>query len=122
MRLIKRILLVVAVLIIGLAPSGQLVEADTTPTIFVHGYRGTAFSTNQLIESAEAAGVAKRSMVVTVSPNGQLNVQGDLHATAAPIIQVIFQNNTAGGEAGEERVGEPGRLAKKSIVSGWPKF
>lgn len=98
MRLIKRILLVVAVLIIGLAPSGQLVEADTTPTIFVYGYRGTAFSTNQLIESAEAAGVAKRSMVVTVSPNGQLNVQGDLHATAAPIIQVIFQNNTAGEE------------------------
>ncbi len=48
MRLIKRILLVVAVLIIGLAPSGQLVEADTTPTIFVHGYRGPRFPLTNL--------------------------------------------------------------------------
>lgn len=71
--LIKRIRLVVAVLMFGLAPSGVLVEADTTPTIFVYGYRGTAFLSNQLIESAEALGVAKRSMVVTVCPNGQLN-------------------------------------------------
>lgn len=98
MRLIKRLLLIVVILLIGLAPSTQLVEADTTPTIFVHGYRGTAFSTNQLIEGAEAAGVAKRSMVITVSPTGQLDVRGTLHTTAAPIIQVIFQNNTAGEE------------------------
>lgn len=96
MRLIKHLLLVVAVHILGLAPSGQLVTADTTPTIFVTGYRGTAFSTNQLITSAEAAGVAKHTLVDTVSPNGQLNVQGDYTATAAPLIQDIFQNNTAG--------------------------
>lgn len=65
------------------------------PTVFLHGYNGTANSTNQMIASLDRAGVAKRTMRVTVAPDGKLKVHGRLYGKN-PIVQVVYQDNHNG--------------------------
>lgn len=68
-----------------------------TPTLFVHGWRGTAHSTDQMISAAEEAGAAKKVLTVTVTPQGKLIYSGYWRKNQRnPIIQVIFSNNRAG--------------------------
>ncbi|MFC6171582.1 alpha/beta fold hydrolase [Loigolactobacillus jiayinensis] len=71
--------------------------SSTTATVFVHGWRGTAHSTDQMITAAEEAGAAKKVLTVTVSPQGKLIYSGYWRkGQRNPIIQVIFSNNYAG--------------------------
>lgn len=72
-------------------------RAASVPTVFVHGYSGTAHSTSQMIGALTAAGVAKQTMRVTVTRAGRLHVQGSLDGRH-PIVQVVFQGNRQGGK------------------------
>ncbi|MFD1318159.1 alpha/beta hydrolase [Loigolactobacillus zhaoyuanensis] len=71
--------------------------SSPTPTVFVHGWRGTAHSTDQMIAAAEEAGAAKKVLTVTVNPQGKLIYSGYWRKNQRnPMIQVIFSNNRAG--------------------------
>ncbi|CAJ1229019.1 hypothetical protein LXEBMM8_EKPBGFGD_02107 [Lactiplantibacillus xiangfangensis] len=66
------------------------------PTFYVHGFQGSANSTNTLIQHAEQTARAHKVLVATVSPSGQVTLSGSWAAkTRNPIIQVVFQNNLA---------------------------
>ncbi|WP_461213073.1 alpha/beta hydrolase [Lacticaseibacillus sp. GG6-2] len=67
-------------------------STTSVPTIFLHGYSGTAYSTDKMIAALTRAGVAKQTMTVTVSPNGKMKVKGDLHAKH-PLVQVVYQDS-----------------------------
>lgn len=68
-----------------------------TPTVFVHGWRGGAHSTDQMITAAENAGAAHKALTVRIGPRGQLTYSGYWQAKRRnPIIQVVFTNNQAG--------------------------
>lgn len=68
----------------------------TIPTLYIHGWKGTAASTNHLIEAAVATGKAKKVLTITVSPTGTLTYTGKWQKKLKyPLIQVLFQNNQA---------------------------
>ncbi|WP_409021723.1 alpha/beta hydrolase [Dellaglioa sp. P0083] len=67
-----------------------------TPTLYIHGYGGTANSTNDMIASAEKSGKAKKILTATVSPTGDVTYTGRWKYTEKnPIVQVIFKRNNA---------------------------
>lgn len=67
-----------------------------TPTFYVHGFQGSAKSTNTLIKHAEETAHAHKVLVATVSTDGQVTLTGKWKAgTRNPIIQVVFKNNLA---------------------------
>ncbi|ANK60745.1 MULTISPECIES: alpha/beta fold hydrolase [Loigolactobacillus] len=69
----------------------------TTPTVFVHGWRGSAYSSNQMIAAIESAHVGRKRLTVTVSPSGQFSYSGYWsNRRKNPLIQVIFTGNRAG--------------------------
>lgn len=70
---------------------------NATPTVFVHGWNGSARSTNLMIDAAKNNGAAHKTMTVSVSPKGALTFDGYWDKNLKnPIIQVIFLNNRAG--------------------------
>ncbi|MFD0896772.1 alpha/beta fold hydrolase [Loigolactobacillus binensis] len=71
--------------------------SSPTPTLFVHGWRGTAHSTDQMITAATEVGAAKKVLTVTVGYHGRLTYSGFWRKNQRnPIIQVVFANNRAG--------------------------
>ena len=69
---------------------------STTPTFYVHGFHGSARSTNTLISYAEKQTGAQKVLVATVASNGQLTFSGEWSKNIMnPIIQVVFSNNVA---------------------------
>jgi len=66
------------------------------PTFYVHGFQGSAKSTNTLIAHAEKTAHAHKVIVATVSTSGAVTLDGTWSAkTRNPIIQVVFKNNLA---------------------------
>ncbi|UQS84453.1 alpha/beta hydrolase [Apilactobacillus apisilvae] len=62
-----------------------------TPTLYVHGMRGSNKSTNHLATIASRDG-GHRALVVFVDKDGNINYKGNLNLqTSKPIIQVIFK-------------------------------
>lgn len=67
-----------------------------TPTFYVHGFQGSAKSTNTLIAHAEKTAHAHKVLVATVSTSGQVTLTGKWRGRVRnPIIQVVFKNNLA---------------------------
>jgi len=107
--------LVGLVLVLGLGGCGQRQSTQTktsqkssttktvspyinsqTPTFYVHGFQGSANSTNTLIKHAEQTAHAHKVLVATVSTSGQVSLTGNWKAGIRnPIIQVVFKNNLA---------------------------
>lgn len=68
----------------------------TTPTFYVHGYQGSAHSTDTLIKHAEKQAHAHKILVATVANDGTINYAGTWKkGTSNPIIQVVFTDNVA---------------------------
>jgi len=66
------------------------------PTFYVHGFQGSAKSTNTLIAHAEKTAHAHKVLVATVSTSGNVTLSGQWKkGTRNPIIQVVFKNNLA---------------------------
>ncbi|MEC5268198.1 alpha/beta hydrolase [Heyndrickxia coagulans] len=66
------------------------------PTVFVHGYKGTARSFNGMLGRLEKSGVAEKAMVIRVTKDGMIVVNGEISNRARhPMIQVIFSDNRA---------------------------
>ncbi|AVK60850.1 hydrolase [Lactobacillus sp. CBA3605] len=69
---------------------------STRPTFYVHGFQGSAKSTNTLIKHAVKTAHADKVLVATVSTTGTVTLTGHWSAQARnPIIQVVFKNNLA---------------------------
>jgi len=99
LKIFTKIILVLMVLITG----GLMVEkrtlASTTakrqlPTLFFHGFGGTAHSMDYLIDQSQQDGYATRTLTAVVSPKGKVELFGRWPRDAKnPEIQVIFRNN-----------------------------
>lgn len=69
----------------------------TTPTVFVHGWRGSAHSTNDLIRSIQERRLGQKVLTITVAANGKLSYSGFWrHGVKNPLIQIVYTNNRAG--------------------------
>lgn len=81
----------------GAVSSGRLAG---TPTVFVHGYKGTYYSFAAMLQRFENNyGWGEKVLVYHVSKNGKLKVEkiGDQDAQPA-YVQVVFENNRASFE------------------------
>ena len=66
------------------------------PTFYLHGFQGSAKSTNTLIAHAQTTAHAHKVLVATVSASGQVTLKGKWHGNVRnPIIQIVFKNNLA---------------------------
>ncbi|KRM65991.1 hypothetical protein FC14_GL000750 [Ligilactobacillus agilis DSM 20509] len=66
------------------------------PTLYFHGWAGSANSTNHLIAAAAALPQAKKVLTITVTESGQLAINGSWQDNVKyPLIQVLFANNQA---------------------------
>lgn len=64
------------------------------PTIFFHGYSGTAQSFGGMISRFEAADLAKKELTLTVASDGTITEEGTLtNKENNPLIQVLFADN-----------------------------
>ncbi|MCP8858264.1 alpha/beta fold hydrolase [Latilactobacillus fuchuensis] len=74
----------------------KLAQYTTTPTLFIHGYRGNRYSFGHLLGRLQKMGLAKKTLVVKVSKRGELTFSGLSRLSAVnPTIQVLFANNHA---------------------------
>lgn len=104
-------LAVVVIMVVGLAGCGTAKNqtasktakkssspyvTSTTPTFYVHGFQGSAKSTNTLIKHAETTAHAHKVLVATVSSAGSVTLSGHWQGRVRnPLIQVVFKNNLA---------------------------
>lgn len=78
-------------------PPTKVSARDQVPTFYLHGWGGTANSTNRMIKAAEQQKDATKVLTAKVSSTGQVALIGNWHAQVKrPIIQVLFQNNKQG--------------------------
>jgi uncharacterized alpha/beta hydrolase family protein len=93
------IILIAAVITIVYNKSHQPIvkKSDTIPTVFVHGFKGSARSFNNMLGRFENNyHWGKREMVFNISKTGQVQVWGNLPKYQIhPFIQVIFQDSHA---------------------------
>lgn len=69
----------------------------STPTIFVHGYRGNFNSEKDLMTDIEAKGIGHHQLTVIVNRSGEFTFKGKLQKDQPnPLIAVVFKDNTAG--------------------------
>ncbi len=67
------------------------------PTLFLHGYGGSANSEKYMVKQAEQNGVTKDVITAIVSKNGDVELQGKLKTdTTNPIVQIELANNKQG--------------------------
>lgn len=66
------------------------------PTIYVHGFRGGAHSTQQLVESAARATRQDSWLQVIYERGGKIQYAGNWTNDPHPIVQVIFKDNWVG--------------------------
>ncbi len=71
------------------------VEIKTaTPTLFIHGYAGGSSSFGHLIQRMEENQIAKKEMILTITSEGAVEVEGELSEKKTnPMIQVLFEDN-----------------------------
>ncbi|CAJ1178641.1 hypothetical protein CPR19088_GLDEOEPO_01271 [Companilactobacillus paralimentarius] len=96
MKKFKWILLLCITIIVGFSTE-QKVSAATErqiPTLFFHGFGGTAHSMDFLIDQSQHDGYATRTLTIVVTPRGKVLSYGTWPKTAKnPEIQVLFENN-----------------------------
>ncbi|MBC1490362.1 alpha/beta hydrolase [Listeria booriae] len=74
--------------------NSEKVKTIDVPTLFLHGYSGTKNSMGHMMDRLASNGDATRSLVVSVTPEGAVNVTGDWDKFAKnPLIQVLFEDN-----------------------------
>ncbi|EHN59044.1 MULTISPECIES: alpha/beta hydrolase [Oenococcus] len=72
-------------------------RAKSVPTLYLHGFGGTANSSNDMIAYAVKHQGATKVLTARVSPFGKVHLQGSWPKNAKqPLIQVLFQNNRNG--------------------------
>ncbi len=96
-KLIINLSLILVLSVIGLACAETSVSASTSrgvPTLFFHGFGGTAHSMDYLIDQSQTDGYATRTLTVVVTPQGKVKTYGNWPKKAKnPEVQVIFLNN-----------------------------
>jgi uncharacterized alpha/beta hydrolase family protein len=70
-------------------------QKSSTPTVFFHGYDGTAGSFDGMMSRITKLGAAKKELVITINADGTLGtVTGELsHKKNNPMVQVLFADN-----------------------------
>ncbi|WP_226911005.1 alpha/beta hydrolase [Schleiferilactobacillus harbinensis] len=66
------------------------------PTLYVHGFRGGAHSTQQMVESAAKATRQDSWLQVTYEGGGKMSYAGNWTNDPHPIVQVVFKDNWVG--------------------------
>ncbi|MCZ2491378.1 alpha/beta hydrolase [Dellaglioa carnosa] len=114
-------ILITILLILGLGtgffflnktPSKNVVTVSTkdtnqVPTLYVHGYGGSANSTNAMIAAAEKSDKAQKVLTAIVSSTGDVTYSGDWQESVKnPIIQVVFKRSNAQIPEEGEWIGE----------------
>ncbi|MBC1377142.1 alpha/beta hydrolase [Listeria innocua] len=70
------------------------VSEIAVPTLFVHGYSGTANSFKGMINRLAEDGIVTESLVMTVAADGSISTKGSYDKFSHnPTIQVIFEDN-----------------------------
>ncbi|PWG00306.1 alpha/beta hydrolase [Levilactobacillus bambusae] len=68
-------------------------SADGVPTFYLHGYGGSANSTNGMIDYAVQHNGATKVIQAVVAPNGKVTLRGRWTGQVThPIVQVVYQN------------------------------
>ncbi|MFC6175924.1 alpha/beta hydrolase [Companilactobacillus huachuanensis] len=96
MKKIKLLLLLLAVILAGYTSEQSVSASDARqmPTLFFHGFGGTAHSMDYLINKSQRDGYATRTLTIVVTPNGKVITYGKWQKDARnPEIQVLFENN-----------------------------
>ncbi|RKQ16915.1 alpha/beta fold hydrolase [Oceanobacillus bengalensis] len=89
-------LFVIAFLVIVNIPNKTKSEDNSgIPTVFVHGYKGTANSFGTMLERFTENGWGKKKLMYYVSSNGKVHDYYSKGDTSNPFIQIILQNNRA---------------------------
>lgn len=69
-------------------------KQTTTPTLFIHGYKGTVNSFGKMIKRLEGKKETKKELTLKVNSDGEIQAQGVLTGTETnPSVQVIFEDN-----------------------------
>ncbi|MEI5993193.1 alpha/beta fold hydrolase [Candidatus Enterococcus mansonii] len=67
---------------------------STVPTLFIHGYSGGKNSFGRMINRLEGNGLTKKELVLTISPQGEVQAKGKLTGKKTnPSIQILFTDN-----------------------------
>ncbi|WP_232182796.1 alpha/beta hydrolase [Mammaliicoccus sciuri] len=67
------------------------------PTLFLHGYAGSAKSEKYMVQQAKKKGVTKEVITAYVSEDGKVELKGKLKKDATnPIVQIELENNKQG--------------------------
>lgn len=70
---------------------------SSTPTLFLHGYGGSANSEKFMVKQAKQNGVTKDVITANVSKVGDVEIKGKLEKdTTNPIVQIELANNKQG--------------------------
>ncbi|MEY8601344.1 alpha/beta hydrolase [Staphylococcus shinii] len=70
---------------------------SSTPTLFLHGYGGSANSEKFMVKQAKQNGVTKDVITANVSKGGEVELKGKLEKdTTNPIVQIELANNKQG--------------------------
>lgn len=69
---------------------------SNTPTIFIHGYKGTLRTFETMVKEFELKDEDKSMVTITVEPNGKLVYSEEaLKQVNDPLVQLYFKNGTA---------------------------
>ncbi|MEI5989418.1 alpha/beta fold hydrolase [Enterococcus crotali] len=72
----------------------ETIQKSSIPTLFVHGYGGGNNSFGRMIKRMEGSNQTKKELVLTVSPDGEIQAKGKLTGNKTnPSIQVLFTDN-----------------------------
>ncbi|MCM3002946.1 alpha/beta fold hydrolase [Priestia koreensis] len=96
--LLAVIVIVVLIFFIGEKKNAkEAAKKDRKPIVFVHGFRGQARSMDTMIERFEQKKWGRREGTCRVDAHGKVTCEKPITLTGngAPMIQVIFENNTA---------------------------
>lgn len=72
----------------------QRILKSNRPNLFFHGYKGSVISFGTMIHRLNRNDLGSRSIILTVSPTGEIKEEGNWSASDNPLIQVIFEDNT----------------------------
>ena len=63
-----------------------VVKKTEMPTLFIHGYKGSSYSLGGMMTRLEKQGVADKEMTIRVTPEGQVEKEGELTQEATKTI------------------------------------
>ncbi|MBO1005330.1 alpha/beta fold hydrolase [Pseudogracilibacillus auburnensis] len=104
-KLLKYRLFVIFILIIGMVffrnkflddKKSAAEQPNITPTVFIHGYKGSDRSFSTMLSRMEKNKWGHRSIICHIDRNGNIKFNGKLKRNVSqPFIQVIFEDNRA---------------------------